>query len=232
MNLIDEQYTKTPFFGTPKMTGWLRRKGHLVNRKRIRRLMALMGISAVYPHPNTSIPNKEHKVYPYLLRDIEITRVNQVWSTDITYVRLMHGFLYLVAIMDWFSRYVIAWQISNTLDSVFCEETLKESLNISNPEIFNTDQGTQFTSNGFTKILLDRNIKISMDSKGRALDNIFIERLWRSLKYEDVYLKNYETVPETIKGISKYFEFYNNERPHQSLDYATPAEIFINKNRR
>lgn len=225
MNLIDEQYTRTPFYGSPRLTAWLRRQGYLVNRKRVQRLMSLMGISAIYPTKSTSQPGEGHKIFPYLLKDFEVGRPNQVWSADITYIRLRLGFLYLVAIMDWFSRYILAWALSNTLDVNFCLEALKEALRKGNPDIFNTDQGSQFTSDDFTGILLGNEVQVSMDSKGRALDNVFVERLWRSVKYENVYLNNYESARDARWGLREYFEFYNNERPHQSLGYRTPAEV-------
>jgi len=227
MKLIDEQYTKTPFYGSRKMTEYLREQDYAVNRKRVQRLMRQMGLEAIYPGPNISRRNQEHKIYPYLLAGLEITRPNQVWSSDITYIRLTKGFLYLTAILDWFSRYVLAWRLSNSLDSSFCLEALEESLRYGAPEIFNTDQGVQFTSEAFTGRLLDRGIRVSMDSRGRALDNIFVERLWRSVKYEDVYLKEYETVNETEEGLGKYFRFYNHDRFHQSLDYRKPYEVYF-----
>jgi len=228
MNLIDEQYTKTPFYGSPRLTAWLNRQGHPVNIKRVKRLMGIMGITAIYPGPNLSKRNKAHAVYPYLLKGVDINRVNQVWSTDITYIRLRKGFVYLVAIIDWHSRYVLSWELSNTLDADFCVEALKRALEqYGDPEIFNTDQGSQFTSKAFTDVLLGHGISISMDGKGRALDNIFVERLWRSVKQERIYLYNYETVPETFEGLAEYFWFYNNERPHQSLNYQTPAEVYL-----
>ena len=226
MNLIDHQYLKTPFYGSRRMAAWLRRQGYRVNRKRVRRLMKLMGIIAIYRPPRTSKPSPGHKVYPYLLRNMEVNRVNQVWGADITYIPMAHGFIYLVAIMDWYSRYVLAWRLSNTLDGDFCVETLEEALSKGTPEIFNTDQGSQFTSEAFTGILLGCGIQISMDGKGRCKDNIFVERLWRSLKYEEVYLKGYQSVPEARAGIGAYFRFYNGERPHQALGYRTPQEIF------
>lgn len=230
MNLIDEQYTKTPFYGSPKMTAWLRRSGHLINIKRVKRLMKKMGIIAIYPGPNISKRNQQHKIYPYLIKGLDITRRNQVWSTDITYIRLKKGFVYLAAIIDWYSRYVLAWRLSNTLDSHFCVEILKEALaKHGKPDIFNSDQGCQFTNKDFTEILLSHQIQISMDSKGRALDNIFVERLWRSVKYENIYLHNYEDVFGTYCGLRRYFEFYNTERPHQSLDYRTPSEIYFSE---
>ena len=197
-----------------------------INRKRIQRLMRIMGIEAIYPKPNTSLRNLEHKIYPYLLRDLDIVRPNQVWSTDITYIPMEKGFMYLVAVIDWYSRYVLSWEISNTMDVDFCISALKKALKKGTPEIFNTDQGSQFTSLVYTKILLERSIKISMDGRGRALDNIFIERLWRSLKYEDIYLKNYLNGFELQRGMEKYFRFFNNKRPHQSLGYKVPTAFY------
>lgn len=225
MGLIDRQYTKRPFYGSRRMTVWLQEQGHGVNRKRIQRLMRIMGLEALYPKPRTSEAIKEHKIYPYLLRELEIIRPNQVWSSDITYIPMENGFMFLVAVIDWFSRLVISWKLSNTLDSRFCEEVLEEALYFGKPEIFNTDQGAQFTCRNFTGKLEANSIKISMDGKGRALDNIFIERLWRSLKYEDIYLKNYQNGTDLHDGIKRYFHFYNNERPHQSLDYKTPFSV-------
>jgi putative transposase len=224
MRLIDEQYLKTPFYGWPRMTAHLRRQGYAVNHKRVQRLMRIMGLQAIYPKYKTTVAAPGHTVYPYLLRDLEITRPNQVWSADITYVPIQHGFLYLVAILDWFSRYVLAWQLSNTLDGRFCLDALNEALLAGRPEIFNTDQGVQFTAVEFTGCLEALGIRITMDGRGRALDNIFIERLWRSVKYEDIYLKDYTSVPELEAGLHTYFRFYNLERPHQSLAYRTPAE--------
>ena len=228
MRLIDEQFTRTPFYGVPKMTAWLRRQGHHVNPKRIRRLMRLLGLEAIYPKPKLSRPNLQHKVYPYLLRNVHIGRVNQVWSTDITFVRLFHGFIYLTVVMDWLSRYVLSWSISNSLEIEFCIDALERALHQGTPEIFNTDQGAQFTSPRFIKILLNKEIAISMDGRGRVLDNIFVERLWRSVKYEEVYLHDYQSVAEARQGIKRYFQLYNYERPHQSLNYKTPAEVFFN----
>jgi putative transposase len=225
MRLIDEHFLKSPFYGWPRMTAHLRRQGYAVNHKRVQRLMQLMGLQAIYPKPKTSLADYSHKVYPYLLRGLEITRPNQVWSADITYVPLLHGFMYLVAIIDWFSRYVLAWQLSNTLDGQFCLDALRQALLAGDPEIFNTDQGVQFTALEFTGCLEAAGIRISMDSRGRALDNIFIERLWRSVKYEDIYLKDYASVPELDAGLNAYFRFYNFDRPHQSLAYRTPAEV-------
>lgn len=225
--LIDEQYTKTPFYGSRRMTKQLKREGYLINRKRIQRLMREMGLEAIYPGPNTSKSHEGHKKYPYLLRGLAITRPNQVWAADITYIRMKAGFVYLVAIMDWFSRYVLSWEISNTLDETFCSEALQNALCKASPEIFNSDQGVQFTSKKFTGILENNDIQISMDGRGRALDNIFVERLWRSVKYEEVYLKDYQSVPEATMCLSKYFFFYNNERIHQALDYKTPCEVYF-----
>lgn len=226
MRLIDEQYMRTPFYGSRRVTAWLRRQGHDVNRKHIQRLMRLMGLEAIYRKPNTSKPNQEHKVYPYLLRGMEITRPNQVWATDVTYIPMARGFMYLVAIMDWYSRRVLSWRLSNTLTADFCVEALEEALLTGKPEIFNTDQGSQFTSEAFTSVLLEHKIKISMDGKGRCIDNIFVERLWRSLKYEEVYLQSYDSVLHARLSIGKWFRFYNTERPHQALGYCTPHEIY------
>ena len=229
MNLIDEQFTKTPFYGVPRITQSLRIKGHQVNQKRIRRLMRKMGLEAIYPKKNLSKAHPGHKKYPYLLKDVVIDRPDQVWGVDITYIRLQHGFVYLVAIMDWHSRYVLAWDISITMDTVFCTRTLEKALKISKPEIFNSDQGSQFTSTDFTGILAREAITISMDGRGRAYDNIFVERLWRSVKYEEVYLHQYLSVAEARKGLDKYFMFYNTERIHESLGYKTPYEIYFKK---
>jgi putative transposase len=229
MRLIDEQYTKTPFYGSRKMAKWLVNEGHPVNRKRIARLMEVMGIEAVYPKPKLSQPGEGHKIYPYLLRGITVERVNQVWSTDITYIRMAQGFVYLVAVMDWFSRYVLSWSVSLTMEIDFCMEALRSALRRGRPETFNSDQGSQFTSEKFTAELAAKEIAISMDGRGRCMDNIFIERLWRSLKYEEVYLKDYESVREARTGIERYFRFYNQERIHQSLDYRTPAAIYLAK---
>jgi putative transposase len=226
MRLLDEQYTRTPFYGVLKMTAWLREQRYLVNEKRVRRLLRLMGLEAIYPKPRLSLAAPGHQIYPYLLRGVKVERVNQVWSSDITYVRLLGGFVYLVAIIDWYSRYVLSWEISTTMESEFCLSALNRSLQAAKPEIFNTDQGSQFTSCAFTGILKEHEIAISMDGRGRALDNIFVERLWRSVKYEEVYLHDYETVPEAVKGLRRYFEFYNCERLHQSLDYKTPEAVY------
>ena len=226
MRLLDEQYTRTPFCGSRKMTEWLRLKGFVVNRKRISRLMEVMGIEAVYPKPKLSQPGEGHKIYPYLLNGLAVSRVNQVWSTDITYIRMAQGFVYLVAVMDWFSRYVLSWSLSVTMEIDFCIEALKAALRRGRPEIFNSDQGSQFTSEKFTGELLARQVAVSMDGRGRCMDNIFIERLWRSLKYEEVYLKDYSSVAEARTGIERYLRFYNQERLHQSLDYHTPAALY------
>ena len=227
MQLIDEQYTKTPFYGVPRMTAYLRQMGYTVNHKRIERLMDLMGISAIYPKPKLSISNSEHKIYPYLLRDLSINKPNQVWCTDITFIKLLGGFIYLVAIMDWFSRFVLSWSISNTITADFCVDALKDALTLyGKPDIFNSDQGSQFTSEKFTSILLDFNVRISMDGRGRCWDNIFIERLWRSVKYEEVYLNDYHSVSYAKERLGNYFNFYDYERLHQSLGYKTPYEVY------
>lgn len=228
MNLLDTQYTRTPFWGVRNMTTYLKNVGYkTVGRDHVRTLLRQMGLMAIYPKPNTSKPNKEHKIYPYLLRGVEIIRPNQVWSTDITYIRLAYGFAYLVAIIDWYSRMVLSWRLSNTLDSSFCIEALKEALlKYGNPKIFNSDQGCQFTSREFIRELLDRQISISMDGRGRCLDNIFVERLWRSVKYEDIYLKGYRTIPEARKGLAEYFDFYNRQRYHQGLNNKTPRQVY------
>jgi len=225
MRLLDEQYLKTPFYGWPRMTAHLRRQGYAVNHKRVQRLMKKMGLQAIYPKPKTSIANQAHKVYPYLLRGMLIKHPNEVWCADITYIPMRHGFMYLVAIMDWFSRFVLAWQLSNTLDSRFCLEALGQALFLGRPDIFNTDQGAQFTALEFTGRLESAGIRISMDGRGRTFDNIFIERLWRSVKYEEVYLKDYASVAQLEAGLEDYFRLYNYNRPHQSLEYRTPAEI-------
>jgi putative transposase len=225
MRCIDEQYLKTPFYGWPRMTAHLRRLGYAVNHKRIQRLMQLMGLQAIFPKRRTTTVNPEDRIYPYLLRGVEIVRPNQVWSTDITYVPMTRGFMYLTAIIDWYSRYVLAWQLSNTLDGHFCRDALHQALSVGRPEIFNSDQGTQFTAEAFTSILKSAGIAISMDGRGRAHDNIFVERLWRSVKYEEIYLKEYREVPALRTGLGDYFTFYNHERPHQSLGYRAPAEV-------
>ena len=227
MNKIDELYTQYPFYGTRRMTALLQREGFLINRKKTRRLYKEMGIEAIYPGPKTTKFNKEHKIYPYLLRNVAITKVHQVYSTDITYIRINNGFAYLVAIIDWFSRYVLGWRLSNSLDADFCIETLVEVLNNNKCEIFNTDQGSQFTSKSFTQVLQNHEISISMDGRGRCLDNVFVERLWRSVKQECVYLMNFQSMHDAKDNLHRYFEFYNNQRLHQSLDYKTPKEVFI-----
>lgn len=230
MRLLDEQYLKTPFYGVRRMTATLQRQGYEVNHKRVRRLMQLMGIRGISPQRQPyqgSERDNQHKVYPYLLRNLEITRPNQVWSTDITYIGMANGFLYLCAVIDWYSRYVLSWGLSNTMDTIFCLEVLNNALSSGyTPEIFNTDQGSQFTSTLFTSVLLDNGILISMDGKGRALDNIFVERLWKSVKYEDIFIKNYEDGIALRHGLKNYWIFYNTERPHQSLKYMTPKEFF------
>jgi putative transposase len=225
MRLLDEQYLRSPFYGWPRMTAYLRRQGYVVNSKRVRRLMQKIGLQAIYPKPRTSRAAQERKVYPYLLRGLEIHQPNFVWSADITYVPMRQGFMYLVAVIDWYSRYVLTWQLSNTLDGYFCLDALQQALCIGRPEIFNTDQGAQFTADDFTRCLERADIRISMDGRGRALDNIFVERLWRTVKYEDIYLKEYATVPQLDAGLADYFRFYNHERLHQSLAYRTPAEV-------
>lgn len=226
MRLIDEQYTRRPTFGVEKMRDWLRRKGYWVNEKRVRRLMRLMGLYAIYPKPRVSQSSPEHKKYPYLLKGVSINHSDQVWASDITYIRLLHGFLYLVVIMDWFSRHVLSWEVSITLEKEFCLEALRRALLVSTPEIFNSDQGVQFTSEGFIKLLKDAAIRISMDGRGRLYDNIFVERLWRTVKYEEVYLNDYISVQEAKEGLKDYFDFYNTERPHASLAGKTPFEIY------
>jgi putative transposase len=226
MRLIDEQYTACPFYGSRRMTEWLTQQGEEVNRKRVQRLMRVMGLEAIYPKPRLSAAGRGHKVYPYLLRGVTIERADQVWSADITYVPMTSGFMYLAAVLDWYSRYVIAWKLSNTLDGSFCTEMLEEALRGGRPEVFNTDQGVQFTAAAFTGKLEAAGVAVSMDGRGRALDNVFVERLWRSVKYEDIYLRGYEAVPELSRGLGRYFAFYNDERLHQSLDYRTPAAVY------
>lgn len=230
MNMIDKEYTDHPNMGVPSMTAFLRNRGRKCGPKRVRRLMRLMGLEAVYPKPRTTIPNKQHKVYPYLLKDVEITRPNQVWSTDITYIRLKHGFVYLVAIMDWYSRKVLSWRLSNTMDAGFCCEALEEALMFyGKPEVFNSDQGSQFTSNEFISRLTGKGISISMTGTGRALDNVFIERLWWTVKYNDVYIKGYETIAEATEGLKKFFEYYNERRDHSSLGNKCPDMVYYGK---
>jgi len=227
MRLIDEQFTKRPFYGVPRMTARLRALGHGVNPKRVRRLMRVMGLEAIYPKPRLSANGPDHKVYPYLLKGVTVDRPDRVWASDITYVRLTHGFVYLVAILDWYSRYVVSWELSTTLDTGFCLEALRRALRSSKPEIFNTDQGPQFTSVDFTDLLEKEGIKVSMDGRGRIYDNIFVERLWRSVKYEEVYLHDYQTVPAARSHLGEYFGFYNTERPHEALGYQTPHEVYF-----
>jgi putative transposase len=226
MRLLDEQYTVCPCYGSRRMTAWLVRQGEAVNRKRVQRLLRIMGLEAIYPKPRLSVPGRGHRVYPYLLRDVRIERPDQVWSTDITYVPLDSGFMYLAAIIDWYSRYVLAWRLSNTLDGSFCVEMLDEALSRGRPEVFNTDQGVQFTAEAFTGRLLSADVAVSMDGRGRCLDNVFVERLWRTVKYEYIYLHGHERVPELEQGLGGYFGFYNHERLHQALEYRTPAEVY------
>jgi putative transposase len=226
MKLIDRQYLSTPYYGARKIAACLKSQGHLVNRKRVRRLMRLMGLKAIYRRPRTSKPASGHKIYPYLLGGMKITRPNQVWAADITYIPMAKGFLYLVAIIDWYTRYVLSWRLSNALDASFCVEALEEALRKGRPDIFNTDQGAQFTSEAFTGLLEQHGIRISMDGKGSYSDNLFIERLWRTVKYEEVYLKAYQGGRDAGTNLNNYFRFYNTERPHQALGYRTPAEIF------
>ncbi len=225
MRLLDEQYMRTPFYGWPRMTAWLRREGHGINPKRVRSLMVLMSLQGIHPKRRTSIPTPGHKRYPYLLRGLKITHPCQVWSTDIRYVPMRGGFMYLVAVIDWFSRYVLDWQLSNTLDGFFCRVALRQALEQGKPDIFNPDQGVQFTTEEFTNILEAATIQIGMDGRGRALDNVFVERLWRTVKYANIYLVDYASVPELEMGLHAYIRFYNHERLHQSLDYRTPAEV-------
>jgi putative transposase len=226
MRLIDEEYTAHPFYGSRKMTKWLTAQGEAVNRKRVQRLMRVMGLEAIYPKPKLSVAGRGHRIFPYLLRDVSIERPDQVWSTDITYIPMAQGFMYLAAVIDWYSRYVVSWRLSNTLEGSFCLELLDEALRRGRPEVFNTDQGTQFTAEAFTGRLLSVGVAVSMDGRGRCLDNVFVERLWRTVKYEDVYLKGYETVPELALGLGRYFAFYNEERLHQALGYRTPADVY------
>lgn len=227
LELLDEEYTRHPFYGSRRMTKYLCGLGHKVNRKRVQRLMQTLGLVGMAPGPNTSKAHPQHKIYPYLLRGIDIIRPNQVWSTDITYIRLPHGFVYLVVIIDWYSRKVLSWRLSNTMDAGFCVDCLEDAIKVyGTPEIFNSDQGSQFTSDVFTGILIENDIKISMDGRGRALDNIFTERLWRTVKYEDVYLKQYDCIQRLLLGLTDYFVFYNEERLHQSLSYKTPSMVY------
>ena len=226
MRWIDEQYLETPYYGSRRMAKALQAEGYDVNRKRVQRLMGLLGIAGLMPKRNLSQRHPGHRVFPYLLRNVEITHPDQVWSTDITYIPLRGGFVYLTAVIDWYSRYVLSWQLSNRLEGSFCLEALDAALAHTQPKIFNTDQGTQFTSEAFTNRLLSRAVAVSMDGRGRALDNVFIERLWRSVKYEDIYLKDYATVDEVNDGLASYFQKYNHERHHQALDYLTPAKVY------
>jgi putative transposase len=227
LQLLDEQYTRNPFYGSRKMVIFLRKLSHVINRKRVQRLMRCLGLAGMAPGPNTSKPHPKHKISPYLLRGVDVTQPNQVWSTDITYIRLPRGFVYLVAVIDWYSRKVLSWRLSNSMDASFCVDCLESALNdYGKPAIFNSDQGSQFTSNAFTDVLIKNDIAISMDGRGRALDNIFVERLWRTVKYENVYLKKYGTMQELLLGLTDYFQFYNQARFHQSLGYATPEHVY------
>lgn len=230
MRVIDRIYTKYPFYGSPKIWVELGRLGHAVNIKRVVRLMRVMGLQATVPGPHTSRPHPEHRIYPYLLKNLIIKAPNEVWSTDITYIPLKYGYMYLMAILDWYSRYVLAWEISNTMETAFCVETLDRALKQhGSPDIFNTDQGAQFTSADFTGRLQAAGIRISMDGKGRALDNVFVERLWRTVKYEDIYLCDYADGWQLRQGLTKYFQFYLNDRPHQALDYRTPSAVHFHR---
>jgi putative transposase len=229
MRLLDEQYTQTPYYGVRRMTAWLRSQGYPVNHKRVLRLLRTMGLETIYPRPRTSQPHPTHRVYPYLLRGVPITRVNHVWSTDITYIRLRGGFIYLVAVMDWFSRYVLSWAVSITMDVGFCLEALDQALERARPDIFNSDQGAQFTSLDFTGRLESAGICLSMDGRGRALDHVFVERLWRTVKYEEVYLKDYETPREATQQLGQFFVRYNEQRQHQALGYQTPATVYFGR---
>jgi putative transposase len=233
MRLLDEQYLKTPFWGVRKMTWWLGQpaQGWLVNEKRVRRLLRTMGLEAIYPKPRLSVPAPGHRIYPYLLRDVVIERPDQCWASDITYVGLRGGFAYLVAVMDWYSRYVLSWEVSTSLEAAFCVSAMEWALRHGKPEISNTDQGAQFTSAAFTQTLQEHGVRISMDGRGRALDNVFIERLWRTVKYDDIFLNDYADVGELIAGLKKYFRLYNHERPHQSLGNRTPAEVYFQTSR-
>jgi putative transposase len=227
LQLLDEEYTRHPFYGSRRMTKYLCGLGYIINRKRVQRLMRTLGLVGMAPGPNTSKPHPQHKIYPYLLRGVDIIRPNQVWSTDITYIRLPRGFVYLVAIIDWYSRKILSWRLSNTMDAGFCVDCLEEAIRVyGTPEIFNSDQGSQFTSDAFTGVLIDNDVTISMDGRGRALDNIFVERLWRTVKYEEVYLKQHDGVQSLLLGLTDYFVFYNQERRHQSLGYKTPSVVY------
>lgn len=226
MRLIDKEYTAHPFYGSRRLTAWLMRQGEAVNRKRVQRLLRIMGLEAIYPKPRLSAAGRGHRIYPYLLRNTAVERRDQVWSADVTYVPMASGFMYLAATIDWYSRYVVAWRLSNTLDGSFCLEMLEEALSRGRPEVFNTDQGVQFTARAWTSRLESAGSAVSMDGRGRCLDNVFVERLWRAVKYEDVYIRGYEAVPELERGLCGYFRFYNKERPHQSLAYRTPEEVY------
>ncbi len=227
LQLLDEEYTRHPFYGSRRMTRYLGELGHRVNRKRVQRLMRTLGLVGMAPGPNTSKAHPQHKIYPYLLRGVDIIRPNQVWSTDITYIRLPRGFVYLVAIIDWYSRKILSWRLSNTMDAGFCVDCLEDAIRVyGTPEIFNSDQGSQFTSDAFTGVLINNSVTISMDGRGRALDNIFVERLWRTVKYEEVYLKQHDSVQSLLIGLTDYFVFYNEERLHQSLGYKTPSVVY------
>lgn len=228
MRLLDEQYFKTPFYGVRKLTAWLKGLGHTINRKRVKRLMDLMGWQTIYRRPNTSKPNKQNRIYPYILKGLEINRPNQAWAMDITYVPMRRGFMYLCAVIDLHTRFVLNWSLSNTMTSDWCTEVISEAIDkYGKPDIINTDQGSQFTSNEFTGLLLSHEIRISMDGKGRAIDNIFVERLWRSVKYEHIYLHSAQDGVALYEGLKNYFEFYNSERPHQSLEYQSPASYYL-----
>jgi putative transposase len=226
MNLIDREYTRHPAMGRRRMARWLRSQGQAVNEKRVRRLMRVMGLEAIYPKPRLSARCPQHRVFPYLLRGVAVERVDQVWSTDITYVPMPAGFMYLAAVLDWHSRYVLGWRLSNTLDGTFCAELLDAVLRRRRPEVFNTDQGVQFTAAAFVGRLERAGVRISMDGRGRALDNVFVERLWRTIKYEDIYLQGYATVPELDRGLAAYLRYYNRERQHSALGYRTPAQVY------
>lgn len=226
MNLIDQEYLHHPFYGSPKLTEAVRQAGFIVNHKRVERLMQRMGIQAIMPKRNLSKKAQENRVFPYLLRGVEITHPNQVWSTDVTYVPMAHGFMYLTAVIDWFSRYVLAWEISNTFDAAFCVGVVRRAFEIAVPEIFNTDQGAQYTSDEFTEFITGTTAKFSMDGRGRALDNVFVERLWRSVKYEEIYLHSYTDGYGLHDGLDQYFRFFNHERFHAALGYRTPADVY------
>jgi putative transposase len=226
MRLLDEEYTAHPFLGSRRLTAWLIAQGEAVNRKRVQRLLRRMGLEAIYPKPKLRAAGRGHRIYPYLLRHVQVERPDQVWSTDITYVPLAQGFMYLAAVIDWYSRYVVAWRLSNTLDGSFCLEMLEAALSRGRPEVFNTDQGVQFTAQAWTGRLEAAGVAVSMDGRGRCVDNVFVERLWRTVKYEDIYLRGYEAVPELQRGLGRYLPYYNEERLHQALDYRTPAQVY------